>query len=160
VHTSHSYLNLPAVRRAEESYRKTLQTQPDNTATRISLAWCLFIQSLYSSGIEAALSAVDDTPAVRANTIEYQAVNRNSETLLDEFFGQISIVKHLSVHKNDVFDTTRLEELIRLSGLQEVARRAEEQWLVRLDDLSREIMNPGKESVYAHPEAEELMESL
>ena len=146
MQTLHSKFDPSALGSAEKVYKTILQTQPDNTSTRLSLTWCLFVQFVHASGAESVHSVAPNAVIPDASPITDTDARRNSDVLLREFFRQISIVKHLCVRKSDCVDATVLDELIRLTGLEDSARIAEEQCLVRLQDLSSEIMDCGSES--------------
>ena len=141
-----SLFDLCALQIAEANYRDELQTHPDNTATRLNLAWCLFMQAVHSSGRESACPSADNLPTTHTEKCCKSTDQRSSQALLQECLGHTFMVRNLCIHKKDFQDAARLQALVRLSGLHDAAKNAEAQSMERLAKLSWEIMH-GTDSV-------------
>ena len=134
-------INMSALRNAEKRYRKSLQTHPDNTSTRLNLAWCLFMQAVHRSGQETVLSNLTEPSTDLLKLIANSGPDRDADALVKEFLSHICIAKNLCVENDDVVEATRLHSLVNLSGLQDAVRRAEEVSLEGIYDLSWEILH-------------------
>ena len=133
-------LDIAGLHIAEAGYRECLQTQPDNTAARLNLAWCLFVQALHRGGIESVCMVEADQPVMAPIKCSRATGERNSSALLQECLGHAFMVRNLSVGRKDIQDAQRLQALVRLSGLQDAAKSAEAQSMDWLIALSCEIM--------------------
>ena len=141
MHAFPTTIDLASLQRAEDRFRKKLQSQPDNTSTRLNLAWCLFMQAEHCSGKESVLPLASEHLPDALNPDVNTESHRNSQSLLHEFLGHICIAKNLCIHKSDFMDASRLQTLVNLSGLQDAARQVEDQSTERLYRLSWEIMH-------------------
>ena len=143
MQSSSRLFDLCALQTAEVNYREHLLSQPDNLATRLSLAWCLFIQALHQSGHEAAIMynglAYEQALVPSVASDHMVAERRNAQSLLHDCLQQTYIVKHLSTNDEDRTGVERLQVLVELAGAQEPATYAEAESLRRQIELAWEI---------------------
>jgi|SRR5579862_5259075 len=123
--------------RAEQTYRQQLISHPEDTELRLRLAWCLFMQALYRAGQEAAMNAEPSDP----DSPSEPRCERDSQGLLRDCLQQTYTVMHVSVRSGDRPDVEKIQELVRLSGTQNVLRQAQDRAAYILAKLTGEMLN-------------------
>ena len=100
---------------AEAKYRRELQAHPDSTAIRLNLAWCLFLQALYTSGRESAAQHHECRPDSCDEGCCSCTSDRDSQSILHECLRHAFMASNLSVRRRDYQDAARLRTLVRIS---------------------------------------------
>jgi len=131
--------DMRALRRAEQDYRRRLEQEPGDTASRLGLAWCLVVQALFEAGQEETLCRVPEhphapapPPTATAPAATAPAAERSSRSLLRGSLQQALLVSHLSTDPQEKSDSEWLRTLIRLSGGEKALVEAEEEAVAAL----------------------------
>jgi hypothetical protein len=131
------------LKRAEDTYREQLRSEPDDLALRLSLAWCLFMQALHRSGQEAVFTytqhACTDASAAVTPT-DSATADRSANALLKDCLQQTYTIKHLSLREEERLEVARLHALVEMAGAQDLVIGAEVKSVQRLVALAREAM--------------------
>src|SRR3712207_1101837 len=120
MNNPHRCLDEHALREAERGYRLRLTDEPGDMVTRVSLAWCLFLQAMHQAGQENTLAVLDETAGGRPAPLNGRT-SRDHETrrLLQDCLRQAMIVRHLSRSAEERSEMERLQSWVRLSGGRE-----------------------------------------
>jgi len=144
--------DMGALRKAEQGYRRRLEQEPGDTATRLGLAWCLVVQALFEAGQEetlgqllAAASPGGPTASERIQatlTAAEAAAERDSRTLLRSSLQQALLVSQLSTDPQEKSDSEWLRALIRLSGGEQTLVEAEEEAVTTMRAVTGAVLRP------------------
>ena len=131
-----------ALKRVEYVYRKQLTEDPSDPVSRLSLAWCLFMQSLLRAGQESVLEALVEATDAGDAPLECAwdaAAEQDAAQLLDDCLTQTMTVKQLSADPATHYSAERLLTLVRLSGGSQALSAAESRTAGILGRVTREI---------------------
>jgi hypothetical protein len=136
-------LEIDSLARVERFYRHHLESEPEDTAARLGLAWCLFLQSLYRAGQESILEelmAGDGSgeadlppPAARASP--------DAGQLLRDCLRETFATLQLSGDPGHITDAEKLQALVRLAGGGETLPEVEARALRILKRLARDVQS-------------------
>jgi hypothetical protein len=132
-----------ALKRVEEIYRRQLTDDPSDMVARISLAWCLFMQSLLRAGQESVLEALVDATEGREEPLEEtmrSVLDQNATQLLEDCLRQTMTVKQLSGDPEAHVSAEKILSLVRLSGGGNALTSAEDQAARVLNEVTREVL--------------------
>lgn len=135
-----------ALKRVEQLYRAQLTDDPADPAARISLAWCLFMQSLLRAGQESVLDALIDATEggeERLGAVMDEATEQNATELLEDCLRQTMTVKHLTVDPAARRSAERILALVKLSGGASALTVAEGRTARLLGEVTREVLGHG-----------------
>jgi hypothetical protein len=138
-----SAFNAEALKRVEQIYRKQLAADPADTVARISLAWCLFMQSLLRAGQESVLSALVDASEGQEEQLSQTIrtiLEQNAAELLEDCLRQTMTVKQLSSDPEAQLSVEKIQALVQLSGGGEAVTAAEDQAARILNEVTREVL--------------------
>jgi hypothetical protein len=122
--------------RAEHTYRQQLIAHPEDTELRVRLAWCLFMQALHQAGQETARGA----DATALESALDPLCERSSHALLKDCLQQTYTVMHVSIRSGDRPDVEKIQELVRLSGRQNLLIQAQDRAAYILARLTGEML--------------------
>jgi hypothetical protein len=127
----------------EQIYTSRLQKDPADMDSRLSLAWCLFMQALHQAGRES-IPVPRTTEGLEAE-LELgdhilSHLERESSALLQDCLTQTFTVMQLSSKACNQQDVAKLQELVRLTGAREAVLKAEDEALRFLANLTRDIL--------------------
>src|SRR5436190_24346001 len=105
---------MDALRRAESIYRHTLLIEPGDTAFRLRLAWCLFIQAVHQAGRESILDTVEcEYGGLNGLTPELSnGIEKSVDELLKDCVRQTTTVRQLTLKERDRSDAELLLSLV------------------------------------------------
>lgn len=111
-------IDTECLKTAEREQRAALLREPDDTASRLRLAWCLFLRAIYESGQERALSAAHfPIFDCRSDGMEAaMSLEQSAEDILGESLLHAKAVQQLSRCPEERNDVARLQSLIAVSG--------------------------------------------
>jgi len=151
------YFDSADLERAENIHRVQLRSRPEDTALRLSLAWCLLVQAIHRSGQETVLAYSARTrgsvpPADTATAAG--TAQRSAHALFKDSLFHTVTVQHMSLLEEDQLEVARLHSLVALAGAQELSNEAEAQSVQRLAALARAVMRTAKAVCYGMREGE------
>jgi hypothetical protein len=132
-----------ALRRVEYVYRRQLAEDPAEPVARISLAWCLFMQSLLRAGQESVLEALVEATEGCEEPLEQtmkSVLDQNATQLLADCLRQTLTVKQLSSDPEAQVGAEKILSLVRLSGAGSALSSAEDQARKILSEVTREAL--------------------
>jgi hypothetical protein len=132
-----------ALKRVESIYRRQLADDPADPIARISLAWCLFMQSLLRAGQESVLEALVEATEGREESLDQTmkaVLDQNATQLLEDCLRQTMTVKQLSSDREAHVSAEKILSLVRLSGAGAALNSAEDQANRILSEVTREVL--------------------
>jgi hypothetical protein len=132
-----------ALKRLECIYRRQLADDPAEPVARISLAWCLLMQSLLRAGQESVLEALVEATEGREESLDQTmnaVLDQNAAQLLEDCLRQTMAVKQLSSDPEAHVSAEKILSLVRLSGAGSALNSAEDQAKKILSEVTREVL--------------------
>lgn len=111
-----------ALSRNEEHYRQTLQSEPEDTASRLNLAWCLFLHA-FQERVQNGT-----TPA--------------AERLLADSLHETAVVRQLSLRTEEQAETERIQFLTSLLFGEEAVKESLKVAQMILVKVTQELLHP------------------
>jgi hypothetical protein len=140
-----SVFHVETLKRVETVYRRQLQHDPADMVSRLSLAWCLFIQALHKAGQESALTTLGEPgDCCSAPSAENPAREQDAQQLLRDCLRQTIMIMQLSPDTRDQSDVRRLRALVKLSGAEQLLSEAEADATRLLQDVAAEIFRDAR----------------
>jgi hypothetical protein len=134
--------DLDTLKLTERTCRQRLLSEPADTAARVDLAWCLFMQALHRAGQESAgptqIEAFEK-PEITGGK-GHGASDRNAFELLKDSLRQAYTVMHLSSRPEDHLSAERLRALVRLSGTEEMVSEVASEASKILAEITSDII--------------------
>ena len=136
-------IKMEALKRAESAYRTSLVSDPADTAARLRLAWCLFVQAVHQAGRESILDSIHSTgsesEAMRGVIRSIQETD--VDHLLQDCLRQTTTVMQLTRRPHERTDVEMLQMLVKLAGAEEWAADADREAASRLRDITQALVN-------------------
>lgn len=136
-------IEIDALIQAESLYRHALLSEAADTAVRLRLAWCLFVQAVHEAGRESMLAAIcletDAAETLRTNS--GKAKNRSVEQLLKDCLRQSTMVGQLSNSPRERAEAEMLQSLVGLCGAEKWKNDADIEANRRLYNVTRALLS-------------------
>ncbi len=136
-------IDIDALKRAERAYRNSLAGEPGDTAVRLRLAWCLFVQAVHQAGRESMLHQVEGPDGRLADQLPAILNARHDtqvDTLLKDCLHQTTIVLQLTREDRERTDVELLQALITLAGADQLTAEARQQASRRLSHITQALV--------------------
>ena len=136
-------IEMASLKRAETIYRSRLVNTPENTETRIKLAWCLFMQALYRAGQESMLAALISNDEDNQSDLSQRSKfiwDQDAGELINDCLQQTSTVLQLSASSKERLDANRLQSLVKMSGGEQAVAQAREASSRLLGEVLQELL--------------------
>ena len=133
---------MEELRRAESSYRECLVSDPADTATRLRLAWCLFVQAVHQAGRESILETISfDGPGSDLLPGVIRSIQETDvDHLLQDCLRQTTTVMQLTRRPHERSDVEMLQLLVKLAGAEQWAADADREATMRLRDITKALI--------------------
>jgi hypothetical protein len=135
-------IELEALLRAEQMYRHALMNDPGDTAVRLRLAWCLFVQAVHQAGRESILGS-KEMQRIWSDGVapcSGDGYEKNVDQLLRDCMRQSATVRQLTRNEREKSDVELIQSLVGLAGAEQWAVDADEEAARRLYDMTRAMM--------------------
>jgi hypothetical protein len=138
---SNATFSIERLKTEERGHRSRVDREPLDMHSRMSLAWCLFIQAMHQAGRENLLSVLRESGAVdempREKTLR---LDRDAQHLLRECLKQLCAVCELSRNPNDLSEVERLRYLVTASGAEAALRETDDEASRWMAEMARAVV--------------------
>jgi hypothetical protein len=135
-------LEVASLVRVADFYRRRLESAPEDMTARLSLAWCLFLQSIYRAGQESVLEEAttgDGITGAEPSTARPAGLEPHARQLLCDSLRETFATLQLSAHPGHVTDAEKLQTLVRLAGGGKALSEVEAGALEVLERLAQDL---------------------